>query len=111
MKQQQDDAVSAVIGVILMVAITVALAATVVYLVADMGSNVDRAPTVAFQADGAEALVIDAPGDLDWSDLDVQGCDAPTGEVKAGDRLTSCTGRVVVRHVESNQLVWSHDFG
>ncbi len=73
-----DEAVSPVIGVILMVAITVVLAAVVFVLVNDLGSGADSAPTMGFSADeGDDRLNVDkAPqGTVPWSDmaLGVQG--------------------------------------
>ena len=52
--KEEDEAVSAVIGVILMVAITVAIAATVyVYVSGMMGGASEKAPTITFTKDEA----------------------------------------------------------
>lgn len=106
-----DKAVSPVIGVILMVAITVVLAAVVFLLVNRLAqSPQDQAPDMAFSADGdGEVTVITAELGLDWSDFTVTGCTTtPTGTVDAGDQMTGCTGRVTVVHDETNTLVWEH---
>lgn len=111
MKMREDErAVSPVVGVILMVAITVVLAAIVFVLVNNLGkqSGEDR-PDMAFTALNATVLqVVQAPTGLDWSDFTVTGCATiPTGAVDAGDRLEACGSTVTVRHVPSNSLVYS----
>jgi len=73
-----EEAVSAVIGVILMVAITVAIAATVyVYVSGMMGGGTEPAPTMTFtridQASINKLTVVSAdPTSLDWGDLELQ---------------------------------------
>lgn len=55
---EDGEAVSAVIGVILMVAITVAIAATVyVYVSGMLGGGTDISPTVTLQQSGGSILV------------------------------------------------------
>lgn len=103
-----DEAVSPVIGVILMVAITVVLAAIVFVLVTNLQPTVETAPDVAFAADGTDIMVVKAPTGMDWADLEVTGCDTvPTGTVEAGDKLEVCGESVQVRHVPTNSLVYS----
>ena len=62
-----DDAVSPVIGVILMVAITVILAAVIAAFVLDLGDTDDAAPTANFEfdydQDASELTVIHDRGD------------------------------------------------
>ena len=68
----EDEAVSAVIGVILMVAITVAIAATVyVYVSGMMGGASEKAPTITFTKHEALDLLIVVQADvgIDWSDI------------------------------------------
>lgn len=69
---REDDAVSPVIGVILMVAITVVLAAVVFVLVSNLSEGGDQAPTVGFQKDeSADRLnVISADNGIQWSDFE-----------------------------------------
>lgn len=79
-----EEAVSAVIGVILMVAITVAIAATVyVYVSGMMGTENEITPVITFQKQDTALVntltVISAdPGDLAWADLQIKinGSDA-----------------------------------
>ncbi len=69
-----EDAVSPVIGVILMVAITVVLAAVVFVLVSDLGSDSNAPSAVKFQKDeGTDRIkVISAESTADWDNLQVK---------------------------------------
>ena len=70
--KQEDEAVSAVIGVILMVAITVAIAATVyVYVSGMLGTGQQSAPNVAFTKTNYRLTVTKADSNVDWNDLKV----------------------------------------
>jgi flagellin-like protein len=73
--KQEDEAVSAVIGVILMVAITVAIAATVyVYVSGMIGTSPESTPNMQLVRDNTdkELTVASAdPGNLKWSDFNV----------------------------------------
>ena len=85
-----EEAVSAVIGVILMVAITVAIAATVyVYVSGMLGSPGESAPTIQFKVD--ETLdrleVVTADPDADWNDL----------QIKANKGVAAAAGAVYFR--------------
>lgn len=87
---QADEAVSPVIAVILMVAITVVLAATVFVLVSDIGSNsANTAPAFNLRTDESlDRLIVDsATGKADWNRLTI----TPN---KAGSefRLNAATG-------------------
>lgn len=79
--RQADDAVSPVIGVILMVAITVVLAAVVFVLVSDLGETKDQAPNMSFQKDATNdrLRVVAADEDADWNDIAItySGCGTP----------------------------------
>jgi flagellin-like protein len=72
---EEDEAVSAVIGVILMVAITVAIAATVyLYVSGFFGGGIASTPTVGMSAEpsGSNCVVtLGSPTaqDIDWSDV------------------------------------------
>ena len=73
--EADDEAVSAVIGVILMVAITVAIAATVyVYVSGMIGTSPQSAPNVQFVKDDVNNKLTVAkaePGNLNWGDLQI----------------------------------------
>ncbi len=124
-----EEAVSAVIGVILMVAITVAIAATVyVYVSGMMGTGQEAAPTLTFQKDDKATvntlLVIAAdPSDLSWGDIEVQNSTSgtvlahgQTGVVTAGTLLdiSALAGEgaytIGVRHVPTNTLIGTYSF-
>jgi flagellin-like protein len=67
-----ERAVSAVIGVILMVAITVAIAATVYVYVSNMiGGTKNQTPNVAFMTDSTsnKATVTTSDANIKWSDV------------------------------------------
>ena len=107
-----DDAVSPVIGVILMVAITVILAAVIAAFVLDLGDTDEAAPTVNFEfdydQDASELTVIHGQGDnFDADEVSLAGVNIEDGsdgfdgtsldelsefdsgdEVSAGDRFT-----------------------
>ncbi len=82
----EEEAVSPVIGVILMVAITVVLAAVVFVLVSDLGDTKDVPPTVTFDKSGGVLRVIGADADADWNDIQmvVGGHSSCTATASAG---------------------------
>lgn len=106
--RQEEEAVSPVIGVILMVAITVVLAAVVYALVTGLGGGAEETPTVAMdEEDTGDWIVIRADKDLEWEDFTVSGCTTvPTGSMEAGDRLLGCSEFAVMTHDKSNAIVW-----
>lgn len=111
---KDTNAVSPVIAVILMVAITVVLAATVFVLVADIGTN-QPAPSVSFTVDSvADTLTVSSVSTnaLTWGELRVDGCDAPDGNstVDAGDVMRECSGQVTVVHINSNTMIYTARF-
>jgi len=73
-KDKEDEAVSAVIGVILMVAITVAIAATVYVYVSGMMGPTKRTPSITCQADDTnnQLVVITADSGVAWSDIQIR---------------------------------------
>ena len=106
---RNEEAVSPVIGVILMVAITVVLAAIVFVLVTRLSDTSESTPNVSFteKDEGATLMVASAPSGLDWADFTVDGCTTvPTGSVDAGDLLEECVEAVTVSYVPSNSLVF-----
>ncbi len=133
----EEEAVSAVIGVILMVAITVAIAATVyVYVSGMIGTSPQSAPEIQFVKDdiGNKLTVAKAePGNLKWSDLNItydgtygnlkfNGNNWPgptsngglntTANVKAGDYITveDGTHNLTIRHIPTNTLLGTWTF-
>ena len=122
--KQADEAVSPVIGVILMVAITVVLAAVVFVLVSNLSDSGDQAPQMSFTKDpdsdgtgGTLTLISVSEGGLLWSGFTLggtaTGCtiDDSTGSVTAGDTIT-CTGdgTINVVHTATNSLAYKGEF-
>lgn len=112
---QNDEAVSPVIGVILMVAITVVLAAVVFVLVSNLSGGGEDNPEIGFSKNsGAGTLTVvsvNFDGPVAWADIDVNGCTQPTtGDVTAGDQLTSCSGDVTVSYTPNNALIYDTTF-
>lgn len=107
-----QEAVSPVIGVILMVAITVVLAAVVFLMVRNLaGDPGEAAPSMSLQAlDGGDSFrVLKAPAGLDWADFTATPCTTvPTGPVLAGDELAGCSGSLRLVHAPSNSLVYAY---
>lgn len=103
-----QSAVSPVIGVILMVAITVVLATVVFVLVSDLGAVDEKAPDLVLEDQGDGAfLVLTVDEDVDWSDLRVLTCDTvPTGAVEAGQELSGCSDPLRVVHEPTETVVW-----
>jgi len=119
--READEAVSAVIGVILMVAITVAIAATVyVYVSGMIGSSPTSTPSVQFVKDDVtDKLTVASadPGNLQWSDFNyTQTEDGPLtlhaggATVMAGDWFSNCNGTVTIRYDPTNTLLGTWDF-
>lgn len=118
---QNDEAVSPVIGVILMVAITVVLAAVVFVLVSNLGQSGEDAPDVAFSKneDDNTITVVKAAPNLFWDDFTVNGCGTGPWSVgspssdesfNAGDIIDGCSGTVTIEHEESGTLVFQTTF-
>ena len=137
--RENDEAVSPVIGVILMVAITVVLAAVVFVLVTKLsGNQTSNTPSISFDvSDTARtAKVINTGGQqLKWGDAtnpgiiaacsvdtalpnistkDISGTAVTPGTtlVSAGDIIAGCdaASTLTVRDTVSNTLVYSHTF-
>jgi flagellin-like protein len=114
--RNDDNAVSPVIGVILMVAITVILAAVIATFVLGLGDQVsDTAPQASFdfETNGNDIKITHAGGaTLDRENIEVSsdtgGTDNwPNTKIKAGDTytITGATGSGTVR------ITWENDAG
>jgi flagellin-like protein len=117
---KEEKAVSAVIGVILMVAITVAIAATVyVYVSGMIGTSPTVTPNIQFSKnDVTNVLLVSSadPTSLAWSDVNavsgVTDGQLPTGVIHAGDTIQVGTGAktVTLRYVPTNTLLGTWAF-
>ena len=123
-----EEAVSAVIGVILMVAITVAIAATVyVYVSGMIGTAPETTPSIQFSIDAsARTLTVNKadPTDLDWGDFRIlngtgthlvanfSSTLTSASPVAAGDKLyfSDDAQTISIRHEPTNTLVGEWPF-
>ena len=93
-----EEAVSAVIGVILMVAITVAIAATVyVYVSGMISSPGQQAPSIIFQVDdnNDRLTVTSTDPDVQWEDLGIRSTEAVTIYVNGEETSTGAEGTAI----------------
>jgi|AntRauTorcE11898_2_1112593.scaffolds.fasta_scaffold08805_4 flagellin-like protein len=87
-----ENAVSPVIGVILMVAITVILAAVIGAFVLGIGGSQETAPQASFQWNSAGDTVLHGGGDqLDGGQLSAsgEGCSLGSGNVNTASDITA----------------------
>lgn len=130
-RKGSEQALSAVVGVVLLVAIAMVLSAAT-YLVVQRVSerDVKESPIVGFGVDGTESQVaiLGAPAgssQLDWfDDLRISGCTTPLlngspfptasgTPVTAGDILTCAPGddlRIASSEDQGNALIFKHTF-
>ena len=105
---KDDDAVSPVIGVILMVAITVILAAVIGTFVLGLGDQVQNtSPQASFTFDYEEGSVTDN-SDVDWTYDDGAGsgdaCDADTSGGGGAATTPSNDGILTITHDGGDQI-------
>ena len=130
-------AVSPVVGVILMVAITIVLAATIYIWISSMSSPATAAPSInlrgEFEKNGNNynlvLTVVSVQGDARWEDLDIKvpngltpkiykdGTETNTGMVEAGDYIkidvssfSDSEITVQIVHVPSNSVIYENTF-
>jgi flagellin-like protein len=102
--KNEEEAVSAVIGVILMVAITVAIAATVyVYVSGMLSGGPSTAPDISFaQNDVTKKLTVSrvSLNNIPWTDIVVSGNGTAWvgGYVTAGQTINCTAGTVSVSY-------------
>lgn len=113
--RRDSKAVSPVIGVILMVAITVVLAAIVFVLVQNLGLNeTERMPILEMTSDGhGNFTVLSVSHNLRWSDLLIgpgTTCiPTPSGPtVEGGDTISCSADRLTVVHRPSHTVIFDH---
>jgi len=119
---QSKHAVSAVIGVIIMVAITIAMAAVAyAYFTGMIGGGDEVTPVISFTPNVSEKTIQVATADVDtiWNDINITFTNATsfayltkTGVVSAGDIIyletdQTLTGTVIVsfRHIPTNTMM------
>jgi len=119
---EDGEAVSAVIGVILMVAITVAIAATVYVYVSGMLTPASAGKTIsAIQVESDDSAhtatykVTDADAGIDWDDVDVSiqtgtADHDQSGTIEVGDYFTitfSGAGTHVPDLIWDGSIIWT----
>jgi flagellin-like protein len=115
-----DDAVSPVIGVILMVAITVILAAVIGTFVLGLGSQIETTEpqsTFTFEENNDDSITVTHDGgqpvdadnvDVVASDGDAGTCDWETSEITAGD---DCDTDSLSSQEGTLRVTWESDDG
>ncbi|ENO12215.1 Protein of unknown function (DUF1628) [Thermoplasmatales archaeon SCGC AB-539-C06] len=124
--RQDNNAVSAVIGVILMVAITVAIAATVYVYTSQMmgGGTTIPVPTITFyKTESGNALtVIQGDPQINWNEVNMTATDGTnyfydhnlTGTLNAGNTISfdghGLSGSITIRiiHIPTNSLIGTY---
>jgi len=109
-----DSAVSPVIGVILMVAITVILAAVIASFVLGLGSSTEVAPTADFSfdydADGEKVTITHSGGDnIRASELNVRGQQIDTNQMSDSENWNTNSTASASGSISSNSAVVSGD--
>jgi len=95
-----DEAVSPVIGVILMVAITVILAAVIGAFVLGIGGSQETAPQASFQWGSGGSTVIHAGGDA----LEHNNLGTSAGSLDGGTDSTYTAGDTVVSGISGDSV-------
>jgi len=124
--RQDNNAVSAVIGVILMVAITVAIAATVYVYTSQMigGGTTIPVPTITFYRSEIDNTLTVIQGDpkINWIEANMTATDGTnyfydhnlTGTLNAGDTISfngqGLSGSITIRiiHTPTNSLIGTY---
>jgi archaeal type IV pilus assembly protein PilA len=124
-KISNQKAVSAVIGVIIMVAITVAMAAVAyAYFTGMIGEQNKAPPAVSFTLSSADKTITIATADVDtiWNDINISITNATsfsfitkTGLINAGDTIDLQTDQILrgtvtvtFRHVPTNSILGTY---
>ncbi|MDD3492845.1 MAG: type IV pilin [Candidatus Thermoplasmatota archaeon] len=96
---EDKTGVSPIIAVILMVAITVVLAATIYVWVSGFGGGGDETPSMACRADNAadRLVVVSADVEMDWSDITIYNLTdgATNTEIDPLGNITRSTGDTI----------------
>ena len=110
---KDDGAVSPVIGVILMVAITVILAAVIASFVLGLGDSAgDKAPQVSVSCDlngSPNSMTHDGGDELSYDNIEIA---SGGGSVQGGSGSTFTAGDTIAQSVnEDTQLRWNNPDG
>jgi archaeal type IV pilus assembly protein PilA len=114
---RDSNAVSPVIGVILMVAITVVLAAIVFVLVSQLGEAPNETPRLSMQHDGHGNYTVISTDEIPLGDT-LSGCGAGTpaptytpagttdGFLHAGDKFRCAAGQLTIVHRPTDTILY-----
>jgi len=113
---QDDGAVSPVIGVILMVAITVILAAVIASFVLGLGDSAgDKTPQLSIECDAADNVISHSGGDeVKGDQLTLQNSNKsniPSGTYTAGDELANASSSPHAEVSGDEQITWQSPDG
>jgi hypothetical protein len=69
-------------------------------------------PVILFEKYDDSLMVLTAGHNLNWSDIQVTSgdCDLPSGFIKAGDKITNCTGLLIFVWIPSNTVIGKWNF-
>lgn len=116
---KEDEAVSAVVSIIVMLTTTVAISATVYVYVNGMMVDISKkTPDVHFIYDNtAKTLIVAStnPSIVEWDDFEILGTGTYVfsglgSKVIAGDRITDCSGEISIRYRPTNTIIGSWFF-
>ena len=112
--EKNECAVSPVIGVILLIAIVVAVAAVAFTYFGGIITVREETPIIVFDQNNMDdtLTVINADHFLDWDDVDVIGTANPplSGTIEAGDEITGCAGTVQLIWEPTNTILSTYNF-
>jgi FlaG/FlaF family flagellin (archaellin) len=111
--EKNEWAVSPVIGVILLIAIVVAIAAVAFTYFGGVITVDKETPIIVFEQNDTEdtLTVLNADHFLDWDKVDAIGiASLPSGTIDAGDKITGCAGNVQLIWEPTNTILSTYTF-
>jgi hypothetical protein len=72
----------------------------------------DFPPIIIFDKKDDTLMVLASGSDLNWSNVEITSgqCEIPSGSISAGDKVTNCTGNLVLIWNPSNTVIGEWDF-
>ncbi len=86
-----------------------------IYCSGMIGGTTEAPPTMSFISDYTQntITVSSVETNVSWSDMQVDGqCDTSclSGNIKAGDKITECSGKITIRHKPTGSVVFTDNF-
>src|SRR3989344_8043815 len=107
---QAREADAGMIGNIIMVGITVALAAVAGLFLSLFMQDTETVPSITFQeqGQGQRLMIITVSGSVPWTDIGIEGCDTypASDNVSAGQFIEDCGQVVKISHLPTKTLLW-----